>query len=44
MLKEAAINPKNRRCKQLQWQEFDIKNLWYNELGIMKEESYDPNS
>ena len=39
-LREAAFNHDTRQCIQLQYEDFDMKNLWKEKLGILKMESY----
>ena len=39
-LYEAAINPLTRRCLQLTFDNFDIKDLWDTKLGNLKTEVY----
>lgn len=39
-LKESAINPQTRKCLQLKYEDFDMKDLWENKLGYLKTEVY----
>lgn len=39
-LQPSAINPQTRQCLQLQWNEFDMKELWDTQMGILKMEEY----
>ena len=39
-LYEASINPLTRKCIQLKYSDFDLINLWENELGNLKTEVY----
>ena len=43
-LYQSAINPQFRRCLQLKYEDLDMKDIWCNKLGIMREETYNVDS
>lgn len=39
-LYQSAINGNFRRCLKVQYEDLDMKDIWCNKLGIMREETY----